>query len=289
MNKLVSKTPVQRFKEGRKIIFAQGGTYFPTIVNGRTFQYNPYNRTYKGTQSPGQNISYEDIEEAFNKQYEGVSHNSSKVYRKRGSRTTWINSTGNHRVDLTPAKKTASSIIYLNPKVAQPKKVDDKVVERGRQLNRKQVSYVPSNSQKKVEGASQVAISSPKPKYWWIKGFRNRVQGLGLKSRDDVKAIQKKLGVNDDGVWGKDTEEAFINKFKFIPDTSEEIIPMAQIQPVNIDNNVAPNLTNTQYIPNFNWREALNLRYQNPFFAKQGGQLPPRNIIERFRQRINKN
>ena len=101
---LPSRNIIERFKQGRKIIFAQGGTYFPVTVGGRTYQYNPYNGSYKGTQGSGQNISYKDIEGAFNKQYEGVSHSGIKVYSKRGSHTTWTNSTGK-QVNLAPAKK----------------------------------------------------------------------------------------------------------------------------------------------------------------------------------------
>ena len=101
---LPSRNIIERFKQGRKIIFAQGGTYFPVTVGGRTYQYNPYNGSYKGAQGSGQNISYEDIEGAFNKQYEGVSHSGSKVYRRRGSHTTWTNSAGK-QVNLALAKK----------------------------------------------------------------------------------------------------------------------------------------------------------------------------------------
>ena len=38
MNKLVSKNPIQRFKEGRKIVKAQGGTKVIATVDGRQFE-----------------------------------------------------------------------------------------------------------------------------------------------------------------------------------------------------------------------------------------------------------
>lgn len=44
--------------------------------------------------------------------------------------------------------------------------------------------------------------------------YRDRVTSLGLKSRDDVKAYQRKLGVKDDGVWGDQTNQAYTKSLK---------------------------------------------------------------------------
>lgn len=190
--------------------------------------------------------------------------------------------------DSNPENDVASgaSVGSIISRIANRQTAIDKLLKTGNYIsdeNGNLVPYVPNNNSSQTPAAS-----SPKPNYWWIKGFRNRVQGLGLKSRDDVKAIQRKLGVNADGIWGKNTEAAYINKFKFNPNTSEETIPIAQeIQPVSV---VSTPTFNTQYNPNFNWREALKLHYQNPFVtsAKQGGQLTSKNPIERFKIELTK-
>ena len=273
MNKLISKTPVQRFKEGRKIIKAQegirfqrvGSTWFPGLRSA-TKEYVFYNYN-TGDYITSKNPEITSLEGTINR---GKSYSKYGYSWKEGEFAKTPNSTP----ESTPKSKKGGTREISSEEKARLK--DEKIQKYLKRQESQKFTAKPT-SEKIIND------SVTNPKYWWIKGFRNRVQGLGLKSRDDVKAIQKKLGVNDDGVWGKDTEEAFINKFKFIPDTSEEIIPMAQIQPVNIDSNVAPNLINTQYIPNFNWREALNLHYQNPFSAKQGGQFPSRNPVERFK------
>lgn len=104
MNKLVSKNPIQRFKQGRKLLFAQDGAYVPVTIGKSTFQYNPYNKTYKGNQIPGQNLQYKDIVNAFNQQYENLGTGNEALYRKKGSRTTWMNSKGKY-VDKSQKKQ----------------------------------------------------------------------------------------------------------------------------------------------------------------------------------------
>ena len=66
---------------------------------------------------------------------------------------------------------------------------------------------------------------------------------LGLYSRDDVKAYQKKLGVKDDGIWGNDTQKAYNNKF------SSKMVSPVQTQKAGIITSSNPSKTYKPWRP----------------------------------------
>lgn len=48
------------------------------------------------------------------------------------------------------------------------------------------------------------------PKRFYTSAYRDRVRELGFTSADNVKDMQRRLGVVADGVWGPDTEKAYL-------------------------------------------------------------------------------
>ena len=236
MNKLVSKNSVQRFKEGRKIVKALQGIYFPVTVENTTFQYNPYNKSYQGSQKSGQNISYQDIVNAFNNQYESIQKENNKVYRKKGSRTTWTNSNG-EQIDLSPKtalnKQNTTDYSWMAKRGIRertPEKQQKWEAEVKRQEN------LMKNDLRKGYNSNPVKTVTPVDNYY-LKGFENRKDEIAKLG--GVRAVQKMLGFTAgnglDGKWGQNTEEAYqkylIANAAKTP-SLEDTISAAQNQPI---------------------------------------------------------
>ena len=121
----------------------------------------------------------------------------------------------------------------------------------------------------------------------WLKGFNRRPEII------DVRAIQNKLIqlglLNDkfgaDGKWGRNTEEAYkkylvLNSINTNPDSFAVTKPIDKVIIPNIPQNISSGyLVDENQLQNY-----PTTRYATTFM-KKGGQLPSRNIIERFKLR----
>lgn len=278
MNKLVSKNPIQRFKQGKKIVRAQYG--FKTrddgvIVNSAG---TPVGKSIRGS-------SYE-YEKMFPKDklilpglyQEYGPENSFSLYSPNN-----MTSDGYYIQIMSGRQPSIQNGTYYETKDAS-----GKVIERGRYFGGKKhplplgnisKSYEVSNSKPKQTAIAKQ--STPPPSIpinnVWLKGYKHN-------EVNDVKAMQNELiklgllkgnlknGTGADGKWGKNTEAAYQKylSLKNIPvyekPETPSVAAMAGI-----------------------YSEENKPLYQRIRF-KQGGQLiSRRNPIERFKNKINKN
>ena len=224
MNKLVSRNPVQRFKEGKKLLFAQNGAYVPVIIGNSTFQYNPYNKTYKGNQSLGQNLQYKDIVNAFNQQYENLGEGNNALYRKKGSRTTWMNSKGRYVdkskkpiVNTVPQQNTnnkqsvptAKSVQTTSSNKYTGSSVRGNAYQKNNNIINQDFSYLKDQIDTHYYTPKKSLLDNI-----FIKGYQTNND---ITQAGGVRAMQQKLkdagydlgrfGI--DGKWGRDTQKAY--------------------------------------------------------------------------------
>lgn len=262
---LPSRNVIERFKQGRKIIFAQGGAYFPITVGGRTYQYNPYNGSYKGTQGSGQNISYKDIEGAFNKQYEGVSHSGSKVYRKRGSHTTWTNSAGK-QVNLAPAKKTQPNTSFKTSTNGRFRVVDQTSGKELRFNSRDEAKRYQMSAPKNQQGTRVIYDDEKESRGQVLRGDRTKekVTEYGRKKLENNNGMSFKQAYQEGRKSGK---KYFAYKGKVYKTDLENGVDNLTEMAQHYGNNYG--FTND---PKLNTQKSLSAReqYRKDIDAKQG-------------------
>ena len=237
MNKLISKNPVQRFKQGRKIEKFYGGG-FSRKSSGRT--------------------SNEQAAYIFKKIFSPEKWFSIKP--TGGGLLGWINRTPT--VDTVTKQNTVSTpkdYSFMTKGTLAPESEQSKK-EREDYFNKQKQKYnfvsTPSKKQ------TNIPVNNI-----WLKGYKH-------DEVKDVKAMQNeliRLGLlNDkfgaDGKWGDNTETAYQKylNLKNIPvyekPETPSVAAMAGI-----------------------YSEENKPLYQRIRF-KQGGQLPSRNIVERFKR-----
>lgn len=199
------------------------------------------------------------------------------AYRKNGK---WYRTSDNSQIDVN--KMENKYYKSYKPKV----------------LNTSQeVVIKPINNNNYKPNSTNNTINKP----LYTRAYRQRVADLGLKDVDAVKAIQRQLGVNDDGIWGDITEKAYMSKVQgdrfSNPDVLKPISkPSYNIPTVEtVDERGNITLNNPNIIPKYNnflnlntlpkFQDSINKPLSQLTFAKKGSKLISRNPIERFRNK----
>lgn len=282
MNKLVSKNPVQRFKEGKKIQKMSGGNViqidsendiWQDKSTGKKYQRNWRGRRWNRTPEGG------DFENYFEE------YSPSTVQQRIGMN-------GKPIIDTVVQKSTT-------PKYSG--------AELKARLTKKSLRFNKSG----VDDTARVTVKpsfSKTTQPYFYKQFAYRAKDFGA---DKIKEWQRKLHVKDDGIWGNKTEAAYQQYLlnQNIANDQDIVKPVEQEKPVGspvyqnlMANRQAPTITTPvtkstdSYTPGYYSdlaRQALQFtnlskyptyKYTSTFF-KQGGQLPSRNIVERFKQK----
>lgn len=148
-------------------------------------------------------------------------------------------------------------------------------------------------SQKKETPKIQVTAQKPNagetvknnitPKLHYTRNYKQRVSELGLNDRDAVKAIQRQLGVYDDGIWGDNTERAYqalrgnMNSENYnntVFDTNADLTNAPTVAKV-------PNTLN--FLNPGVFQNIINRPLSQLAFAKNGAKLVSKNPIKRFK------
>lgn len=251
MNKLISKNPVQRFKEGKKIVKAQWGTYMgvPNQMSDYMYRMN----WPSDTPLPGGMYLDNSNGAIYNTSPRVIS--SPKVIQNG---TYYETKKGNALID--------SGRYYGGKKVSMPialgsyyekKDSNGNIIERGRYVGSKQQTFQnnqETQNSKKIETTSKQNIPNSKNKRPLttnnriISKYSNRKSELGGKSVKDWQNILKKYYApgtyKNDGIWGDNTEEAYR---KYLTIANTDFAPVSK-EPVAIPNNENNNV-------NFNYEK----------------------------------
>lgn len=143
------------------------------------------------------------------------------------------------------------------------------------------------------------------PKIHYTRAYKQRVADLGLKDSEAVKAMQRQLGVKDDGIWGNKTEAAYqalqgnINGIDFtnsdlLKPVSKPNYNISTVGTIDERGNITLNNPNTKSIYKYNnflnlntlpkFQDSINKPLSQYTFAKKGTKLVSRNPIERFQK-----
>ena len=296
MNKLVSRTLVQRFKEGKKIIKALEGTQFGRNIQyvyytgrdgiARQAMYNPQAKRwmYANRNQKNWNFMPEGYVTHDGYNFIGDFAAVSNQKNKEGVQKKYIQKLANKQSNKTasqnktPSNKNNSS---SNFKPSIPTKSSDKV-----KPSSSESKVVAGGSSKGNMFINQSKNTTPVNNIW-VKGFNRRPEIT------DVRAIQNKLiqlgllndRFGDDGRWGRNTEEAYkkylaLNSINTNPDDFAVTKPIDKVIIPNVPQNISPGyLVDENPLQNY-----PTTRYATTFM-KKGGQLPSRNPIERFKNR----
>lgn len=144
------------------------------------------------------------------------------------------------------------------------------------------------------------------PKIHYTRAYKQRVADLGLKNVEAVKAMQRQLGVKDDGIWGNKTEAAYqalqgnINGTDFtnsdlLKPISKPNYNISTVGTIDERGNITLNNPNAKPISRYNnflnlntlpkLQDNINIPLSKFTFAKKGSKLISRNPIERFKNK----
>ena len=322
MNKLVSKNPVQRFREGRKIVKAQWGLKTRddgVIVNsagipvGKSIMESSYEyeRNYPHDKLilPG---LYQDVQ-------------TKGVYSPYN-----MDSQGNYNQVISGPSPIQNGTYY------ETKDASGKIIDRGRYFGGKKHSLPigPESKKSSQNNSNQKTINTPNQKtankgqstYKTNKLYR-KISNPG--AYHNITTWQNKLKdfyapgtFKVDGIWGKNTEAAY-QKYLLDQSNKKVLDSLSSITPLtNLSNPIIENPSNINIqVPKQTYnrtqiREFLRNKGVNPYqftgaqrkalrmilngqgtdedialvqgmgIFKQGGNLlPSRNIVKRFKQR----
>ena len=267
MNKLISRNPVQRFKQGRKIEKFQGGG-FSRKESGRTSNeqalyllkkiFNPRKWFYVKTTGGG----------LIGKINNGSQENNNQTSQQTSFKTP----------ELKGSREAYLKRLEQQGFTAKPTK---------------DISNESSKSKKPI------TVNN-----YYVKGFENRKNEL-TKQGKTVRDIQKMLGFTGkdlDGKWGKNTEAAYLKYLnKQTPElpTSQQLVEHVQNQMKPVETNIQPSVyqqmsqltngfTQTPTLSKTTSTTTIQMpsQYEDMLRGKYkiGGQLPSRNIVKRFKQ-----
>lgn len=275
MNKLVSKNPVQRFKQGKKIVKAYGGLAGIALQQGdkANAKATPVDRGISQNALRTSSNKYTKLAKIGRGLRKFTKFSAPAIIG--GFVGDWIgnklwNSVYNDALEEGLRQReinrlTLSNALHNNEKMRFNAYQRDKEIDGIDELNQSKKG----NSQAKPinNGSFKKSINKPVNNVW-LKGYKH-------DEVKDVKAMQKQLmelgllkdRFGADGKWGKNTEAAYQKylSLKNIPvyekPETPSVAAMAGI-----------------------YSEENKPLYQRIRF-KQGGQLPSRNIVKRFKNR----
>ena len=288
MNKLVSRNPVQRFKEGRKIIKAQysWGKGFGIENSGKIFG----SLNTLGYENPNKNNNFSIGTSARFLGYNPPETQGNMLYN----------------IPSSQEKPKSSTNEVVDKSVSNEEPINNKIEKKGKKIQKKSIN--PNRF---------ISIYDDKNRTWATHAADNK-----LTNRNQVKAFQReKLGMKEsdiDGIWGKNTEAAYQ---KYLLDQSNKKV-LDSLSSTNFSNPIIENPSNINIqVPKQTYnrtqiREFLRNKGVNPYqfngaqrkalrmilngqgtdddkalvqsmeiFKQGGNMLPSRNIVERFKQR----
>lgn len=219
MNELVSKNPVQRFKQDKKIVKAQFGTvlgYATRYLNpfgSAAAAYDIYNAIPKNTITKHLSNFYYGYDRDAHLKRQNKLKNTPREITKNGKRF-WYGSDGS-MTDLELYNKRNSP------------------------------NSEPKQSIGTVTATPRTSKPSVTPTYYTTSAYRNKIPVSGLNSRAAVMEYQKKLNklganIKVDGIWGNNTQAAY-DKYKrdqlFSEAESVKASPLSLVENYNINPN----------------------------------------------------
>ena len=316
MNKLVSRNPIQRFKQGRKIVKAEkgvrfqrvGSTWFPGLKSS-TMEYVFYDHN-TGDYITSTKPEITSLEGTINR---------GKSYSKYGY--SWKEKEFARTPNSTP-KSRDYSFMKGGTNQRSPEAealLKDKKVQKYLKRQESQ-GFTAKPTPKKVITPTSQKVTTPH----FQSQYKNLMQQRGITA-DQIIEWQNKLKdfydpnakyKSADGIWGQDTEAAYQRYLssKNIPTyTKAELTdntpatpttPTIQEKPVQQNDFASQKQTGypsnqskgEQLFNSINLRPEFKYSYSNyknfnPYkfdlrpMYKQGGQLPSRNIVKRFKNR----
>ena len=286
MNKLVSKNPVQRFKQGKKI---------QKMQNAGTLSYN---EDYESLMSSSPKALTKQAPLSLPKKF----RYKGNIYSTYKGKVYNLDRNG-HPI----SEATGFNLKNVNGKwINQVPSSSQAIITKTTISPSKKVATAPSKTATPV-----VKKQSVVPRSGWSYGFDRSKEGIG-----DIAAMQRKLKAEgyyadnedskDDGKWGQSTENAYIrylNKQKAMelpPEIKQqnpiEIISQPQIYQNDFAQDKSNNYSGTieripviqaPYIPLGLGAQLAQAAKQYTKLAKQGGLLS-RNPIERFKRNFRK-
>ena len=179
----------------------------------------------------------------------------SKDYLDYVSKNTKNNSTkkDNKNPKQNPSKKevnTKNNSSNAKPQTKPQSESQSKPQEKPQ--DSKQEQKIQSKSNEIEKGSNNTGPSSNKSNsnndsnvYYTNNTYKRVANSLGLNSKEEVRAYQKKLGVKADGIWGRNTQAAYQRKNQISLDPyynsfsfNTKVVPPVQerIQPIPEDN-----------------------------------------------------
>ena len=322
MNKLISKNPVQRFKQGRKLIKAQFGwkvredgvvvNRFGVPVRANDAGYRPYSMT--------QDVSYQ-------KEYPNDKQIAPGLYVEPETNDVYASRKDGNNGEASARLISEGFGIPANGTYYESTDTTGKVVDRGRYFGGKKHSLpiggTKNRQQKRAyyqfdpTDGSKYLIGTDGSKTLVSKGNKsNNSSKTRVNNKKNNSARQRNPGAYHnittwqnklkdfyepgtfavDGIWGKNTEAAY-QKYLQSQKTPNEIKEEAwrnapQSQARNVYNQAlniaAPKVL--QALNNKQIAEDANVPYEIRVKAamgafKNGGILPSRNVVTRFKNR----
>ena len=248
MNKLVSKNPIQRFKQGKKIVKAYGGD---------SLRYN------------------EDYDSLI-----------SSVQIPQKQKTTQKNITG-----IIPSGQDLTRFINYGQEAARKGLSLDKFkyLQKDSPYYRSFITGYNSIQQNQQQ-TNPVIRKNKIVNNYYQKNFIGRKAELAKQGKT-VRDIQKMLGFTEgnglDGIWGQNTENAYIAwlNAQNIPTESPEIVKPNEVYNASKDNQVYSFSGKTLPAPDYGYYSQSNYGVLNPKWLKTAGATN----IEGFRNLVNNN
>lgn len=312
MNKLISKNPVQRFKQGRKIVKGYDGLAGIALQQGdnANAKATPVNRGISQNALRSTSNKYAKLAKIGRGLRKFTKFSAPAIIG--GFIGDWIgnklwNSVYNDALEEGLQEREINRLILSNA-LRKSKRMQFNANQRLKEIEEidelNQSKKVNSQDKPTDNKSSKKLINKPINNYY-VKGFENRKEELAKQGKT-VRDIQKMLGFTGkdlDGKWGKNTEAAYLKYLnKQAPElpTSQQLVEHVQNQMKPVETNIQPSVyqqmsqltngftqtptlskttsTTTTQMPS-QYEDMLRGKY------KIGGQLPSRNIVKRFKNR----
>lgn len=324
MNKLVSKNPVQRFKQGKQIVKAYGGVkIFGAEMGPKSSRIVRAAKPYIASVVPF--ARYFGIQGSANALIDGLTYieNSRQQLRnQQNTSTVKPNTRTNTRTNTNNSKKRVSAKIKYGPAnligditflkwnenpytgqlVSGLYVLDGDKYWLGSDNTVTPIRPVEQPAQQPVQQQRRPVVRRP-PTYYATRAYRGRSLPEGLNSRAAVMEYQKKLNklganITPDGIWGDKTQAAYEQYGRFNPEYDDDKVQAqilgskpttTMVDIASINPSIITTVPTNSTVPMNSWiakaNSLNNLHYTiNPIFAKQGTKLISRNLVERFQQ-----
>ena len=272
MQKLVSKNPIQRFKQGKRILKAHWGDILlqPFGFIYKTEKERPLYETGTVEYDKGKlkNKSTKDLVDAYSKDMPNYGYNQEQ-YTQLLNLGQEAAKKGQQIPDLFNYKSSPFYIGY---------------------------NSIIQNNKSKIRGNQPKIIQRKPVNNYYLKGFENRKTELAQQGKT-VRDIQKMLGFTEgnglDGKWGQNTEDAYVawlnqqkaNQEAPVVEKPTDITAADAVYNKSKDNAVYSFSGKTLPTPDYGYYSPSSYGTLNPRWIKTAGATN----IEGFRNLVNTN